>query len=521
LNSKFRIFNFRLFFFTAVFVIAGVIIVSGAIARDYITVAIASAVAVIFGIFCFEAIRGTVKYKIKIMSAMLVLAGIAAFMTGHQISGWERQSFEESQSISGVVGEYIRVRETFVTAELIFVTINGEELDGGLLLTIWTSRNPDFVSYIESGRVLSMENLTINNTSLMRDGEWNAFNYKNDFRYRASVNASNVTVGGFERLPFWTRVRFRIKDALFDNLDEDSASLSYALITGDRSFIDEDLSGNFSASGLGHVLAVSGLHVSFVLLIINFVLKKLRCGKAVQLTVIILSLILFCLLSGMTASVVRAAIMGLIVTIAGLTGKRNDALNNLGLAAVIILLIRPMLLFDISFQMSFSATFGLILFSGRFNKLFRKIKIPSPASSTLSATLAATMGVFPITARVFGIIPVFTLLTHVLAMPFITLLFMMVFAGAIITVIFPFVGFTLQAVRPITWLIGGISELFASLPFSTVAIAGIGGLAVLYFLGLLFSSKFSFLGKRVKITIGVIIITFVICFNIIAGTLFF
>ena len=135
----------------------------------------------------------------------------------------------------------------------------------------------------------------------------------------------------------------------------ESGAFMRAILLGDRSELPKRLNESFRNSGTMHILAISGLNVALLAGAFLFLFKLLRLKREIYYILTMLSLIFLMVLTGSSASVVRATIMCIIFLTGKLLGRPVDAYNSLGTAALIILAINPKDLFDIGFQLSFIA----------------------------------------------------------------------------------------------------------------------------------------------------------------------
>ena len=169
-------------------------------------------------------------------------------------------------------------------------------------------------------------------------------------------------------------VRFRIKSALYAGMDDDTAAVAYALLTGDVSGIESGLLENVRRGGIAHIFAVSGLHVgalySFCLLLFNKTRLK-RLPKLFRFFFVSAILVFYGGVCGFSASVTRAAVMCLTLYASSLIGTKPDLPESAGLAALFLLIVRPVLLFDVGFQLSFAACLGALPYLPR--RFFRSL----------------------------------------------------------------------------------------------------------------------------------------------------
>ena len=126
---------------------------------------------------------------------------------------------------------------------------------------------------------------------IFSEGRINSFAYRNNIKYSFFINAGDYTVTQ-EDGSLFNNIRNGIRDKLTQNMREDNALISYALITGDSLQIDEDIKKDFSDTQIAHVLCVSGLHIGVFVAAEVFILNKLKAGKITQI-IIITALLLF------------------------------------------------------------------------------------------------------------------------------------------------------------------------------------------------------------------------------------
>lgn len=157
-----------------------------------------------------------------------------------------------------------------------------------------------------------------------------------------------------------------IKNKIYSLLPAGTKEICVGILIGEREDISEQITEAFKESNLTHMLAVSGAHMSYVVLGISIVLKKL--GKRSQKIITILFLCFFVGLTKFTPSVERAGIMTIMSIIATLMYRQPDVYNNLACSGLIILIINPYTLLDIGFQLSYAGTIGIVLFDKKILK---------------------------------------------------------------------------------------------------------------------------------------------------------
>ncbi|NIA28809.1 MAG: DNA internalization-related competence protein ComEC/Rec2 [Actinobacteria bacterium] len=215
------------------------------------------------------------------------------------------------------------------------------------------------------------------------------------------------------------------------SLNGQSAALLKGLLVGARGDIDPNLKQSFANVGVIHVLAVSGLHVGFILAGLLYLFRLLRIREPFRTLFVILCLVYYAYLTGLHAPVVRATIMASILLVGNLLQRPNDALNSIAAAGLILLVLNPLDLFQPGFQLSFAAVIGIILIyknlHAAFLKYFTKWQerenlFRSSLVSLFFVSLAAQLATLPLTAYYFGRIPIISLLANLLIVPLVGLI---------------------------------------------------------------------------------------------------
>ena len=178
--------------------------------------------------------------------------------------------------------------------------------------------------------------------------------------------SENIKLVRRNKVNILARITNDFKNALLNKiykiLPRDEAGLCATLLLGEKSKIDNDIENSFREASLSHMLAISGAHISYILLGVSTVLSYLKIHKKWAKTFICMFLLFFMFLAGGSPSIVRACIMAILNLVAGMLFEKSDTFNNLGISAFIILLFNPYALLDISFQLSFGGTIGIVTF---------------------------------------------------------------------------------------------------------------------------------------------------------------
>lgn len=256
-----------------------------------------------------------------------------------------------------------------------------------------------------------------------RDTPWDAdlstFFYCRHIECRGRVVDNDISVTGEATGMRWTmhRWRERLVDVIVSsNLSETAQSFLCAVLLGDGGWIDASRREQFTRAGTAHVLALSGMHVVVIVGLISWLLAPLGLLRMYRARMVIIASVLFLYvaLTGMSASVVRAAIMAGMVMIARESNRPHSSLNFLCLAAWIILLLSPRELFAPGFQLSFMAVGGLILVPTAVElKMTRHNVKVIELYRYILYSLAAVIATLPLSIYYFHTVPLYFLLANI------------------------------------------------------------------------------------------------------------
>jgi competence protein ComEC len=247
---------------------------------------------------------------------------------------------------------------------------------------------------------------------------------------------------------FFKGTRKYLLRVLNESLPERQASVASALLLGDKSKLSAETRDSFGNAGAMHVLAISGLHVGIIMYLLFFILKRasrwISRNTAVAITLIFLWI--FAGVTGWSPSVVRATLMFSLLLIGQQVGRSGSPMNTLFFSAFLILLSDPLLLFDIGFQLSYGAMFGIFLFFEKVNSLMRpRWWLAEKAWEGTALGIAAQLFTIPLVLYHFHQFPNYFWLTN---------LGVMALAGAILAL-----GLILFIVHGIPFLNMGIALL--------------------------------------------------------------
>lgn len=199
-----------------------------------------------------------------------------------------------------------------------------------------------------------------------------------------------------------------------------------ALLLGQRNEISEQTYTDYKNAGAVHILAVSGLHIGILLLILQFVLKPLEFlpkGKTIKLLVIIALLWAFAFIAGLSASIIRAVTMFSFIAYAMYLNRPTNTFNTIALSMFFILLIKPLFLFQVGFQMSYAAVIAIVWIYPKLQQFWHpKHIVLRKAWQLIAVSSAAQLGVLPISLFYFHQFPSLFFISNLIIIPFLGLI---------------------------------------------------------------------------------------------------
>jgi competence protein ComEC len=260
---------------------------------------------------------------------------------------------------------------------------------------------------------------------------------KNQFK---SLGIQQFSLGGISA-EFRNRVQQSLQKHHFK---DDELAVINALLLGQRQEISKELLTNYSKAGAIHILAVSGLHVGILLWILTWLLvplERLKKGKMIKIVCIVLLLWMFAFIAGLTASVVRAVTMFTFLAVGLSFHRKNVILFSLISSMFFLLIFKPMFLFDVGFQLSYLAVFGIVFVQPKLFKLYEpKFWLDKKTWEITSVSVAAQVGVLPLSLYYFHQFPGLFMLSNLVIIPFLGA----ILVGGIIIIILALIGFLPQ-----------------------------------------------------------------------------
>lgn len=245
---------------------------------------------------------------------------------------------------------------------------------------------------------------------------------------------------------------FRLRGKMLEQLKAqgfsgDELSLASAILLGQDQTMDPRLRSGFATAGAMHILCVSGLHVGVIFLILSQMLgflNKRKHGPLIKALLLIVMIWFYAALTGLEPSVLRASTMISFVIIGQTIRRKTSVYNSLAASALLLLIINPLIITQIGFQLSYLAVLSIVAFQPVFYQLWLPYdKILDRIWAITTVSLAAQLGTFPLALHYFHIFPVYFLLTNLIVIPLSSLI---IYSG--------FLFFLTGFFAPLSWLFG-------------------------------------------------------------------
>ncbi len=237
-----------------------------------------------------------------------------------------------------------------------------------------------------------------------------------------SVGHKNPT--GYNSYIFGARQRIiNILDTYIPGNDE--KSIAIALLIGYKIDLDKDLVQAYSNAGVVHLIAISGMHMAIIYSVLFWIFTKIpfvKKSKITRLILILFCLWFFALLTGVSGSVLRSAVMFSFIATGLAVNKKASIYNSMAASAFVLLCYNPYLLWDVGFQLSYFAVLGIVI-SQRYiaNWFYFKNKIQNAIWQLTAVSLAAQLFTFPICIYYFHQLPILFLISNLIAIPLSTI----------------------------------------------------------------------------------------------------
>ena len=368
--------------------------------------------------------------------------------------------------------------------------------------------NPEKLKY---GMEIILEGKYIEPTE---DRNYKGFNYKEYLKTKkiyGSFKAEKISVIKENNVNFILRISNNTRNKVIEIakkiLPKETSSLLIGILIGERQYISEDITENFSKSSLSHILAISGSHISYIIIGITFILTKSRTSKKGMYIITILSLIFFIFITNFSSSVIRACIMGIIVLFAKIVYRKPDILTSISVSLLIILIDNPFAIKDIGLQLSYLGTIGIVYLNkpiANFLEKYMKKKI----AKILAITISAQIMVLPVTVINFNNISTVFIISNIIAAPLTGGIILLGYANVLIGVISLDIAKVIAIItHSLVQLLIWTAEFTAKIPYSSITTITPHLITVIYY----YIFIYAILRKKLVKKASIIFLILIIC----------
>lgn len=262
-----------------------------------------------------------------------------------------------------------------------------------------------------------------------------------------------------------------IKDTINGTLTDEEGNLLLAILLGDKDKLSEDIQESFKTSNLSHMLAVSGAHVSYIILGLTYVLQNSIIGKKNGKIVCIIFLLAFMAITNFTPSVTRACIMAILTLFSSIIYRKSDVYTNISVAALITLIFNPYSLLDLGFQLSYGGTIGIIIFIKRIQEKKSNSKVINYIKQMALVSIYANIIIIPIMMYHFNTVSFTFIISNIMASPILGIIVITGFLFIIASItVKPLTRLIAIFIKPILSILIKISQICSKLPFSNILV---------------------------------------------------
>lgn len=349
-----------------------------------------------------------------------------------------KKAFETPQIITFTLREKLKSNAYNDRFIAIINNIDGGNYSGKIIVNI----QKDSLKNLIIGNVIKVKTVLQQNSSTKNPNQFDYGKYLANKQIYTQVytNKTEITINKNLKKDIWyysgrlhSRIVRNLEKANFNN---EEMNVALALILGQQQDISSDIIQDYQYSGATHILSVSGLHVGFIMLFINFILKPIpntRKGSLIKLISILLSLGAFAIISGLSPSVLRSVVMFSFLAIGNHLRRSGSIYHTLLVSMLLILLCEPYFLFDVGFQLSYLALFFIVWLQPLLKQIWTpKHKIQTTIWNALTVSFAAQIGTLPLCLYYFHQFPGLFFVTNIIIIPILS--FIMI-AGIIVMIL--------------------------------------------------------------------------------------
>ncbi|MCH5351162.1 MAG: ComEC/Rec2 family competence protein [Clostridiales bacterium] len=486
MNAKSPV-NFRAFVVVAVSIIGAALCIYAYMYNTALGIALGViylvGLFILAAVFIVKTVRKKTQLHKTIAFCLAAVLSLTAFIIGVvTYSDWtDGYKYGGYNEVCGRVC-YVDSRSGNYKIGLEKLSVNGEKANGVLQLTVKVDSDVNIAEIVRLGDTVRFS-AYVTPRKIYQNGRVDGTSYRTNIRFSATASGRDITLE-FGEPNALEKMLIGMHAKLVENMGSEYGNIAYAMITGDKHGLYSGVTDTFSSAGLGHIMAVSGLHVGFMAAIFNFLLK--RSNKKVRLGIVSVVLVFYTVIADFSPSVIRAVIMTEVYMIAQFVSGRRDIFSSLALSFSLILAVKPLYFFELGFQMSFGAIFGIAMFANSLSRQIcklnlpkTKIKLPKRVGDAVASSVAVQAGILPIEIYHFKNFQVFSLLVNIVFIPYVSI----VFIATVLTLPISFIpgcGQVMLASKYLMVPLDFVSSGISSLSFSSVSVYATGAVFLCY-----------------------------------------
>jgi len=454
------------------------------------------------------------KYRVIFLGLIFLFLGVLRFNVTEVRVSDKHVSFYNNRNVEfvGKILEEPDVREFNQKIEVGEIEIKHVKIAGKVLISVGKYEKYSYGDIVKIKCKLEKPGVINAEDEWGRDfdyGKYLSVNSIYSVCYKPlQLSIINYQLSRFEKIKnelINARQKFKIQ--IDKSLPLPYSGILNAMLLGYKREMISETRNQFSQTGLSHIIAISGLHITILAGIIFYLFIVLGLSRSKAFWPAIFVLFLYVMMIGFRASAIRAFIMGVIVMYGLKIGRLSKSLNALIFSAVILLIINPkLLLFDIGFQLSFLAVLGIMIFYKKFEKWLKFISDKFKIRSIVCMTFSAQILTLPLVIYYFGVVSVISPISNLLILPVLPLIMILGICMIFLAFIWSKIGVVLGIMvwiilKYVLWSVKVLSELpgafFKIKSFSFLWIAGFYFLIILLMNGARISRT-----KRIKFKIS-------------------
>lgn len=395
----------------------------------------------------------------------------------------------QSVQITGVIREEPQIKilpnaltqvRFVVDAESIKIKGTEKEISGGLILTYYPKEGEEIPTARIGDKISAGGNLKLL-TNYNNPGQIDGVTRMKATGITARMSAGKTGIsieevdGGLwiKFLRLVAAIREHYRESMAEVMSREDAAAIFAMLFGGYAGLNPELVEDFATTGIVHILSVSGSHMSMMAAFAAWLCVILKLPRGLTFAVGFFVIGMYAILSGLLPQVLRSAWMGILVFGAKNLDREAEGARLLTLTALAMLINQPLLLFDISFQLSFTATAGLMYLSEDLKNFMERL--PKFFLEPMSMTIAAQLASLPFVVWYFNQISLSSVLANTFVMPLLEIVIVGGLLGGIFSAVVPIAGKIFFAGEALIFGAGAeLNRVFAHLPYSAVQVPTLG-----------------------------------------------